>query len=43
MENQNIPEFNKEKEPWIVFHAFPVEMWFWRIAVPLTLIISLWK
>jgi len=31
----------KEHEPWIIFHAFPLEMWFWRIAVPVALICSI--
>lgn len=31
------------KKPWIVFHAFALEMWFWRIAVPVTLLISIFK
>jgi len=33
----------KEHEPLIIFHAYPLEMWFWRIAVPVALIISVLK
>jgi len=41
MENETKQE--EERELWIIFHAYPLEMWFWRIAVPVTLIISLLK
>jgi hypothetical protein len=41
MEKDN--EQNEEREPWITFHAYALEMWFWRVAVPVALIVSLLK
>jgi len=40
---KEIEQEKEEREPWIIFHAYPLEMWFWRIAVPVALIISLLK
>lgn len=43
-EKELIDELERvEREPLIIFHAYPLEMWFWRIAVPVALIISLIK
>ncbi len=52
MENPNDDQILEEKieeyadepaepKPFIVFHAFALEMWLWRIAVPVALVCSL--
>ncbi len=31
------------KEPWYTFTVSPWELWFWRIAVPIALLLSVFK
>lgn len=38
---KNVAKEQAEREPFITFYAFPLEMWFWRIATPLALILSI--